>query len=278
MPNYPFAKYEVPRKLIRVRDSKTSMTPLECVPHLHNELELVYYFGGKTTAYVDASRYELHPGDVFLSFPNQIHWFETHAREQYLLFIISPDLLPEFATTFTQCIPISPIVTGVNERNREDTVMRLLMEYCSDTETDQLDRLLLRGMLLTLFADLLKQIPMMQSVPKDCDALKSIVSYCSAHFDEDLSLTVLEEKVHLNKYYISHLFSNRLGLRFNEYVNSLRISEACKYLLYSGRSIIEISESVGFNTPRTFNRAFIRQIGMSPSEYRKQASFSARRT
>ena len=53
-------------------------------------------------------------------------------------------------------------------------------------------------------------------------------------------------------------------------INSLRVSEACRYLLNSSLSITEIGSLVGFNTPRTFNRAFIKQLGLSPSEYRKQ--------
>ena len=63
---------------------------------------------------------------------------------------------------------------------------------------------------------------------------------------------------------------DKLGLRFNDYVNSLRISEACRYLVHTDHSITEISEIVGFNTLRTFNRAFMKQLGISPSEYRKK--------
>ena len=103
----------------------------------------------------------------------------------------------------------------------------------------------------------------------DSGALRAIVSFCTANFAENLSLALLEEKLHLNKYYISHLFSKKLGLRFNDYINSLRISEACRYLLNSDTSITEISELVGFNTQRTFNRAFIKAMGQTPGEYRK---------
>ena len=110
----------------------------------------------------------------------------------------------------------------------------------------------------------------------DSGALRSIVSYCTRNFSEDLSLSVLEEKLHLNKYYISHLFSNRLGIRFNDYINSLRISEACRFLLNTDLNVTEISELVGFNTLRTFNRAFTKQIGASPTEYRKNENIPAR--
>ena len=79
----------------------------------------------------------------------------------------------------------------------------------------------------------------------------------------------LEEALHLNKYYVSHLFSQKLGISFHDYINSLRVSEACRLLLNTEKSITQISEGVGFNTLRTFNRAFTKQLGISPSQYRK---------
>ena len=35
-------------------------------------------------------------------------------------------------------------------------------------------------------------------------------------------------------------------------------------------SVTEIAYAVGFGTLRTFNRAFIKQLGCSPSEYRRE--------
>ena len=80
---------------------------------------------------------------------------------------------------------------------------------------------------------------------------------------------MLERELHLNKYYISHLFSSKLGIRFNDYVNSLRVSQACRLLRDTEMPITEISDAVGFNTQRTFNRAFARFRGCSPGEYRR---------
>ncbi|MBO7296439.1 MAG: helix-turn-helix transcriptional regulator, partial [Clostridia bacterium] len=66
-------------------------------------------------------------------------------------------------------------------------------------------------------------------------------------------------------------FGNKIGTGFNDYINALRVSEACRYLRRTNKSITEISALVGFGTLRTFNRAFIKQVGTSPSEYRKSA-------
>ena len=60
-------------------------------------------------------------------------------------------------------------------------------------------------------------------------------------------------------------------MKFNDYINSLRVSAASRYLSGTDKSITEISELVGFGTSRTFNRAFLKQFGKSPSEYRAES-------
>jgi len=104
----------------------------------------------------------------------------------------------------------------------------------------------------------------------DSDTLRSIVAFCAQNYSENLSLSLLQERLHLDKYYIPHLFNDKLKIRFNDYINALRINEACRFLANTESSITEISELVGFNTLRTFNRAFMKHVGSSPSDYRKR--------
>ncbi len=238
-------------------------------PHLHREMELVFYMGGRTVVYVDSARFELEPGDIFLTFPNQIHSYETLAPETFHLFLIKPELMPELADVFDMALPTSPVIPHMAEHPRIRSLWTALAEICDQKENTPYRKTLLHGYLLALFSELLGRMELIGMSQSDSDALRSIVSFCSRNYDKELSLSMLEKKLHLNKYYISHLFSGKLGLRFNDYINSLRVSEACRRLLNTGDSITEISDRVGFNTLRTFNRAFVKQIGISPSEYRK---------
>lgn len=240
------------------------------VPHLHREVELVLYYGGKTEAYADSVAYSLLPGDIFITFPNQIHKYETHATEEFYLMIVKPELIPELLDVFQMSAPSSSVIRGM----ANEPLVRMLAERIELLWRDRRGkgpyfRQQIHGYLLALFSEIISRMAVNSIPVADSDTLRTIVSYCSRNFSSNLSLSVLEENLHLNKYYISHLFSGRLGLRFNDYVNSLRVSEACRYLLNSTHSITEISDLVGFNTPRTFNRAFLRQIGTTPSEYRR---------
>ena len=47
-----------------------------------------------------------------------------------------------------------------------------------------------------------------------------------------------------------------------------RVREACHLLLYTDRKIADISEEVGFGSIRSFNRAFLKLIDLTPAQYR----------
>lgn len=243
-------------------------TYLRCSPHLHREIELVCFFGGHAIAYADSVRCELEPGDVFIAFPNQIHYYESFGPEQYYLFIVNPETMPELADQFNLGLPHSPVIKGAAKNPRIRQTIEALY-HVGGNENTPFGSTMRQGYQLALFSELLAQMPLSRLHLGDSNALRTIVSFCTQNFTENLSLSLLEEKLHLNKYYISHLFSGKLGLRFNDYINSLRVSEACRYLLNTDHSITDISEKVGFNTLRTFNRAFIKQMGVPPTEYRK---------
>ncbi len=242
---------------------------LQCAAHLHYQIELVLVLNGHPTAFVDTDSYRLDPGDVFIAFPNQIHRYESEATEEYFLFIVSPDLMPELSSTFLSATPRCPRLAGMaNDPDIRYLAERLHQNRYSEASYELLIR---RGYLQVLFSKLLSKLELVAADRKDFHALESIISYCTQHYRDDLTLATLSEALHINKYYISHLFSDRLHIGFNSYINSLRISYACHYLKHSDMSVTEIAEEVGFGTSRTFNRAFLKQNGCTPSAYRTGA-------
>lgn len=264
-------RYEKKTVELECRNHALSRGRLQSMPHLHRELEMVCMLGGESTACADSMRCTLEPGDVFLTFPNQIHSYETYADERFILFILKPDLIPELADVFNMGLPEHPVVKGFLLNPNTRNLLDLLTDACSKKKNGTpYVASLRRGYLLAFFSELLAHMSINQLPVGDSGALRTIVTFCAKNYAENLSLSMLEERLHLNKYYISHLFSGKLGIRFNDYINSLRISEACRLLTNSDASITEISERVGFNTLRTFNRAFVKQIGVTPSEYKKR--------
>lgn len=242
-------------------------TGLECTPHMHKHIEFFMLYAGRTTAFIDSEEYDVRAGDLCMVFPNQIHQFKTVENEKYDLFIISPDILPELESVFSQCVPESAILRAKDVGSKPKELLRELIKV--NKGSGEYKNILMKGILLSFFGEVLEKMSLTDVKSVSSHALKTVINYCSKNFSRDLSLAVLEDELHISKYYISHLFSMKLKVRFNDYINSLRISDACRRLKQTDQTITEISECVGFNTLRTFNRAFIRQVGISPSEYRR---------
>lgn len=90
--------------------------------------------------------------------------------------------------------------------------------------------------------------------------------------DPELSLDALAGKLGASKHYVSQVINEHLGGSFFEYVNQLRIREAKRLLAETRRRdlhVIEAAYQVGFNNKVSFNAAFKKATGMTPTEYRK---------
>jgi AraC-like DNA-binding protein len=210
-------------------------------------------------------------GDLLLVFPNQIHRYDTLQTEKYLLFILNPDLMPEFSTILSRQIPARALIRHATDDPHLLPLLQLLAEHCT-THTPH-RAISLRGTLLALFSRLLAQVDLSEPHAQDGRAVRAIVDFCARNYTTPtLSLETLEKELHLSRFYISHLFSDTLNIGFNDYINSLRISGACHLLQQTDLSMTAISERSGFNTCRTFNRSFVKLLGVSPSEYRRTAS------
>ena len=83
-----------------IYENKTNLIEFNCssilgeTMHLHKEIEIVYAISGQSMAYADKNGYLLNPGDTFIAFPNQIHYYETIERGEYMVLIFSSVMYP----------------------------------------------------------------------------------------------------------------------------------------------------------------------------------------
>lgn len=241
--------------------------------HLHNHIELVYMTQGTAQTFVDSEEYLIAAGDVFLVFPNQVHQYRRLGEEAYLLAIFPPGICPEFQWIFQRQVPVSPVIHLDLEKAARNHVYNLLvrLEEVNREENTPFRETLLKGYFLALLSELL-QCTELKTAPSGAgnETMRDILNYCQRHYTRDIQLVSLAEAVHMNEHYISHLFHKKLHMGFRTYINMLRVSEACQYLLCDEkRDVTDIAYAVGFNSIRSFNRAFKEYAGVTPVEYRK---------
>ena len=99
--------------------------------------------------------------------------------------------------------------------------------------------------------------------------ITGIIRYLQEHLDKEISLNILANEFHLSSQYISQLFKSEIGVNFLAYLTSIRMERAKKLLLATSLSIGEISEKCGYADYRVFTKAFKKEEGSTPSQYRR---------
>lgn len=89
------------------------------------------------------------------------------------------------------------------------------------------------------------------------------------YLDPSLSLNKLARHTLVSPNHISQTLNETLGACFFDYVNGWRIRSAESRILSSDKTILEIALEAGFNARSSFYKAFKRETGKTPSEYRK---------
>ena len=106
-------------------------------------------------------------------------------------------------------------------------------------------------------------------------AAKIIYGKLKAHLENEkpylnpaLRLSTLAEQLSLNDHQLSQVINEQAKMNFAEFVNSYRIEEA-KYLLQENDKVIDVAYAVGFNNKTSFYKAFKKDTGGSPLDFRK---------
>lgn len=101
--------------------------------------------------------------------------------------------------------------------------------------------------------------------------LELLIGQEKIYRERALSLKSLSDELDINAPQLSELLNSHYGTNFNNFINSYRIEEA-KIVLgnKSDLNILEIAFECGFNSKTTFNNAFRKFTGLTPSEYKKQ--------
>lgn len=116
--------------------------------------------------------------------------------------------------------------------------------------------------------------------PAGSDALRSamrpVTAHIEANLDRELPVAELARVAGLSRAHFSRLFAASEGLPPAEYVLARRLEAASRLLIQGSRlPVKEIAILTGFPDPNYFAKAFRRQFGISPTEFRTTGMYSS---
>lgn len=227
--------------------------------HIHSEIEIIAVFKGKAKLLFNGAVYCIEVGDIVIIPPNTVHGYSSEHNIDVGKFIFNPLIVNDIAK-YTEKSLMYPIVKD-----------RKILDLCNeiictkDTYSDNVKRAYLN--LLTIL--LTESCAFTDRKSVESGMVSFILDYCQKNYTDNITLDSVAANVHISKSYVSHIFANNIKMNFRDYLNSLRISKALKLLRQDANlPITEISQQCGFQSIRTFNRAFKSVTGHTPKAYR----------
>lgn len=159
----------------------------------------------------------------------------------------------------------NPTVRYLTKMEPDHKIRQTILEVCEEIDTRERQKRLQELMARTFPQAVINELGKEQA---NQDSAQKIRGYIQAHLDQDLSLPTLGHLVNFNPNYLSRLFKEQTGTTLSDYVIKLRMSTAREHLLHSNKKIHEIARMVGYDSAHSFIRAFRKQYGMSPADYR----------
>ena len=105
---------------------------------------------------------------------------------------------------------------------------------------------------------------------------QSLCGFIEDHIDEDLSLDRLSGEFYVSKYHISHVFKENLGLSIHQYISKKRLS-LIRQAIWGGMDITKAYQTWGFGDYSSFYRAFKKEYGISPKDFRDSSLLSPKK-
>ena len=241
--------------------------------HWHEKVEICFIRQGEFTFFSDGEYIDASVGDIVVFGEHSVHRFIPNTESNITVCQFPISILLSSGVTVTPLkIHISAQeINAISDLNEKLEILFKLLEeqeVCIKSE----DNPYFRSLCAALYFLLMKNFP-----AKDSSTLNKrqrqefyrIAEYINSHFAEDINVSSIADALCISRGTVSDIFSKYAEVSISSYINSLRINHSNK-LLESGYAISNAAFESGFSSLRTFNYAYKREMGVTPSEYLKK--------
>lgn len=259
-----------------------------CTPpfiHTHAFFEVIYVLSGTCQHNIFDSTHLMQKGDLCLISPSVTHSiyvdedslvinilirrsniediFFHVLRDQNLIsdFLVNSIYLKEYATYLL-----------FHTYEDEEVKKQILEMYMEQFEEDVFSDRIISSMLIIFFTKLVRKYKRTAEIPDfvPTDTSAAHLLHCIVNEHNTITLSELASRLNYSVPYCSHYIKELTGHSFLQLLKRVRFQKAETYLKNTSYSIQKISELLGYENPENFIRAFKKEYGLSPTQYRKK--------
>ena len=251
------------------------------VENWHDDLEILFFTDGVGEVSVDDERFDVKGGDTVIVNSGELHRIEAIDHLNYICLIVNPEfckqnfvdihrhsftslaqdsVLTELGIRLLEEYPVAgvhaPAELSADDRRPERVIMR---------------RTLVLQILARIFCNHRRSVNYVSKNTTLHGGLKIALEYIGKEYPHDISLDEIAVVAGMSKYHFAREFRKCTRHTFTNYVNLLRCEKAKSLLTNGDLPMNELCRLCGFSDQSYFSRIFMRTVGTSPTEYRRQS-------
>lgn len=257
--------------------------------HWHREMELLYISQGQMEVLIEGNRLIAKEGDLLFIPPNLLHGAINYQQSPCSFFAIVFDsfFIESHSSDLIQQSYLDPIIKYpaqhiVHATNDIPNIALLRSYIVTLVDTFALKKqqfeLNLKANMLLFFRELyleketLFHYDQHQEIRNDMTSYKckKVLLFIEENYKNHISLEDISQHIGFSQEHFCRFFKKNFRLSFFTYLNKMRIMKAEYLLLNTSLKIIDVAFESGFEDANYFATVFKKEIGLTPSAYRKK--------
>jgi len=257
--------------------------------HQHSFFELLYVLQGSCTNTIDDKTQRLYEGSMCIIPPSVSHSIAVNEDDSLVLnFLVRAST---FNQSFTALLDSNDILsTFLSEIVYSNKYRKYLLFHTGDScilkqtalamfETYQHKghyyNRIMNGYFMVLMGALLQAhedtIEYPERYFEKYNIVPKLLNYIESHIDS-ATLETCAKRFHFNQRHLGRLLKKETGFTFPQLVTNIRVNIAKEMLLQHPISLDELAAKLGYNDSSYFIRVFKKEVGCTPSDYRKTST------
>ena len=241
--------------------------------HWHQRMEFIYVLEGECAVKIGKETKLCAPGDLAVVHSGEIHSLENTNPCVLYICTFDPCILYHFQPKI-QFVQSYLSARQLEEKWVAGEILRIFEEMDREKEAaDSCCSMLIQSDIIRLYSLLVRYFerqmpPENQSIAR-FESFQQVLHYITENYAESITLAQIAKEIGYTPAYVSTLFVAYAGVNFKNYLDSFRMGKAVELVKNTDFTVPDIAASCGYENVRTFQYAFKRITGQTPSEMRK---------
>lgn len=252
--------------------------------HGHTTLELAYVEKGTIEHRIGNECRTLGPGDYYIVDYGVTHSYKKLGTEKLLVHNLL--FLPKFLDRSLvgehsfdavmnsyllrfcyRTLRASP--TGITFHDNDGRIGALVQSIIKEYRQQDYGYLeLVRCAFVELLILTMRKIGKKENAPEKSPEIQKMLEYIHTHYREKPELSSFAHELGYSVPYLSGKFSKEMGVGFAQYIQRIRLEQACRLLETTDLPIGRIANSVGYENIKHFNAIFKQKFSLTPRQFR----------